>query len=899
MCPGRLGKRGAQRPPWPAAALTFQLNAPSLATMKRLALWGGILCVSFLTILDANAELARVPNTTLNMPQRPATRGYTVQQQFGRAFTAPVALATPPGETNRLFIVEQNGRISLVTNITAATPTVLTFLDIGSRVIFDGEQGLLGLAFHPNFKTNGYFYVFYVAAGTRYDRLSRFKVSDTNPNVADPASEVVLINQLDDFSNHNAGDLHFGPDGYLYVSLGDEGDGGDTGRNSQRIDKDFFSGILRIDVDKRPENLAPHPHPAASANYSIPADNPFVGATSFNGVALADPSKVHTEFWAVGLRNPWRFSFDPTTGALWCGDVGQNLYEEVDIIVKGGNYGWNYREGLHAYAGTPPPGFKGIDPVYEYPHSNGNVSVTGGVVYRGNRISQIYGAYIFADYGGGSIWAMRLNTQGKGVVERLTSNVGISAFGTDPSNGDILFCNVNDGWIRRLAYSATSTGAPLPPTLAETGAFSDLVTLTPQAGIVPYDINLLFWSDGAKKFRWFSLPDTNTALSFNTTNTWLTPTGAVWVKHFEMQMTNGDPASIRRLETRFIVRNTNGVYGVTYRWTNQTAAVLVPEEGLDEPLAISESGVVRTQVWHYPSRSECLACHTAAAGWVLGFNTPQLNRDVTHGDLTTNQITALAHAGYLSGAPPNPHAELALAQPDDAAVSQEFRVRSYLAANCAQCHRPGGSAVANFDARISTLTDAANLLNGPLVSSQGDPASRTLAPNSPEHSMILQRISMRGPGQMPPISSNIPDPAGTNLLRAFITGDLTTRQTFAEWQTAKFNEPLPPAAAAEADPDADGASNFLEFLTGTNPLQAGDAWTVRFAADADQLTLSFDNPANRGVVIETTNTFPPSWTPVDHPDNRPLFPGAAGSRAISDKIAGDEMRWYRARLIVP
>lgn len=870
--------------------------------MKRLVWFGGLIAAFFAFVVHSQAELTRVPNTTLKLPQRPASRPYALQQQFGRAFTAPVALVTPPGETNRLFIVEQIGRITVITNMAAANSATNTFLDIRTRVNFNGEQGLLGLAFHPNYKANGYFYVFYVTPGTRNDRLSRFSVLSSDPNTADSASEVILFSQLDDYSNHNAGDLHFGPDGCLYVSLGDEGDGGDTGRNSQRIDKDFFSGILRIDADKRPENLLPNPHPsipAGTTNYYVPADNPFVGATNFNGLPLADPSKIRTEFWAVGLRNPWRFSFDPVTGTLWCADVGQNLYEEVDIIVKGGNYGWNFREGLHAYTGTPPAGFKGIDPVYEYPRSGGN-SVTGGLVYRGNRFSQLYGAYIFGDYGSGNLWALRLNPQGKGVVELLTTDPGISAFGVDPSNGDILVCDVGDGRIRRLAYSASGpSGTPIPPTLAETGAFSDLASLTPEAGIVPYDVNLPFWSDGATKSRWFSIPDATNTFTFNATNTWLTPTGAVWIKHFELQMTNSDPASARRLETRFIVRNTNGVYGVTYRWTNQTSAVLVPEEGLDEPLTISDGATVRTQVWHYPSRSECLGCHTTAAGWVLGFNTPQMNRDVAHGGFTTNQIAAFAKAGYFNNAPAAPHSFLTLAKPDDGTVSQEFRVRSYLAANCAQCHRPGGPALANFDARISTPTDDANLINGPLVSTAGDPANKTLVPNSPEHSMILQRMSIRGPGQMPPIDSNIPDPAGTNLMRAFVTGELTNRQTFAQWQTAKFNEPLPPEAAAEADPDSDGASNFLEFLTGSNPLQSGDAWAIHVIRDNDQLILSFDNPANRGVVIESTSVFPPVWTPVDHPDNRPIFPVGADSFAISDRLADDQMRWYRARLIVP
>lgn len=866
--------------------------------MKRLPFLGGIFLCLLASIFPSHAQLTRVPNTTLHLPQNPATRPYVLQQQFGRAFSAPVALVTPPGETNRLFIVEKVGRISLITNLTAATPTVLTFLNITTKVNPDGEQGLLGLAFHPNYAQNGYFYVFYVTPGTRYDRLSRYTVSASDPNAADPASEVILINQFDDYSNHNAGDLHFGPDGYLYVSLGDEGDGGDTGRNSQRIDKDFFSGILRIDVDKRPGNLPANTHAAASSNYLVPADNPFVGATSFNGVPLADPSKVRTEFWAVGLRNPWRMSFDRATGTLWCADVGQGAREEIDIIVKGGNYGWNYREGTIRYSGTPPAGFVGVEPVYDYPRADGN-SVTGGLVYRGSNISQLYGAYVFADYGSGNIWALRLNASGKGVVQHLLVDSGISAFGTDPSNGDILVCDVNDGRIRRLVYSAQSVGSPIPPTLAETGAFSDLASLTPAAGIVPYDINLPFWSDGATKTRWFSIPDATNTFTFNATNTWLTPTGAVWIKHFDMQMTNGDAASKRRLETRFIVRNTNGVYGVTYRWTNETDAVLVPEGGLDESLVLTDGATTRTQVWHYPSRSECLACHTSAAGWVLGWNTAQLNRDFTHGSLTTNQITALANAGYLSNAPEAPQAYHALAKPDDTTASQEFRVRSYLFANCANCHRPGGPALANFDARISTPTDLANLINGPLVNTMGNPANRTLVPNDLSHSMILQRMSIRGPGQMPPISSNVPDPQGIELLRAYITGDLTNRQTFPQWQTANFTDPGSPQAAAAADADSDGASNMLEFLTGTNPTQAGDGWKFSFTVGGDFLILSYDHPANRAVIFESTDAIGGEWQAVDHPDNRLEFPITADSRAIHDPIGDDQMRFYRARVIAP
>jgi glucose/arabinose dehydrogenase len=277
------------------------------------------------------AGLARVANTTLKMPATPPAYGFQVVKAFGDLlFPSPVAIVTPPDETNRLFIVEQRGRIAVITNL--AQPTRSVFLDLTARVTTDAingdERGLLGLAFHPGYATNGYFFVYYstttnTALGVGlHERLARFQVSPGDPQRARPDSELPLITQFDEAANHNGGDLHFGPDGYLYISLGDGGGLYDAFGNSQRIDKGFHSGIIRLDVDQRPGNLPPNPHAAVNtnatgaANYFVPADNPWIGATSFNTRAV-DPQKVRTEFWAVGLRNPWRMSFDPVTGLLY------------------------------------------------------------------------------------------------------------------------------------------------------------------------------------------------------------------------------------------------------------------------------------------------------------------------------------------------------------------------------------------------------------------------------------------------------------------------------------------------------------------------------------------------------------------------------------------------------
>ncbi len=389
-------------------------------------------------------------------PARAQLSSYTNADAFpGLTFSSPVCLAAPPGETNRLFVLEQAGVIVVITNL--ANPTRTVFMDISGRVTAGGEQGLLGLAFHPGYESNRNFYVFYTGPATNgtsgsHDILSRFQSSASDPNQGDTDSEERLLAQYDEAANHNGGDLHFGPDNHLYVSLGDEGGGNDSFDNSQRIDKDFFSGILRLDVDKRPGSLAPHAHPASSTNYAVPADNPFVGAISFNGSSVT-PANVRTEFWAVGLRNPWRFSFDPATGLLYCGDVGQGAREEVDIIARGGNYGWAYREGSQPGPNTPPGGFTSIAPIVDYDRGSGPTQgscVTGGVVYRGSRFPDLTGDYFYADFISGNVWALQYDGMTASTPQRLFGDAGISAFGIDPSTGDILCANYANSIIERI-----------------------------------------------------------------------------------------------------------------------------------------------------------------------------------------------------------------------------------------------------------------------------------------------------------------------------------------------------------------------------------------------------------------------------------------------------------------
>jgi len=730
--------------------------------------------------LTGNADaLERFTNSTIQMPSSPPLEGYGFTKALGDlTFEQPVCLVSPPGETNRLFVVERTGRVMVITNL--AQPDETVFLDLRSSVASEyWEEGLLGMAFHPDYASNGFFFIYRTLVTSSpaspygfHDQLSRFSVSQDNPNVAVRESEVIFISQFDFYTHHNAGDIKFGPDGYLYLSLGDDGPGGDDqSDNKQAIEHGLFGGIIRIDVDKRPGNITPNAHPSVTTNYLIPADNPFVGITSYQGIPI-DPSKVRMEFYAIGFRNPWRMSFHPVTGDLFVGDVGSGAWEEINRVVKGGNYGWPYIEGTNVspLLAQAPPGFSSFPPLVTYAHGNrtneGN-AVIGGVAYVGTEIPQLTGAYVFGDYQRGNIWALRPDdTNSPARIEWLTSLVGISCFGSDPRNGDVFGGHFVSGKIYRLAYVPPDQAAPFPRTLAETGVFADLSTLDPNPGIVPYQINHSFWSDHAIKQRWFSLPDPSSTIGFAAKGNWQFPTGAVWIKHFEIELTNGVSTSRRRLETRLLVKNSDGVYGATYRWDpGSTSATLVPAEGFDEELEIHEGDLVRHQTWHYPGRAECRACHTDAGGLALGFNTPQLNREVDYGNGPENQLMALSQAGYFDTNLTSLVGLRSLVVLTNERAGLYDRVKSYFSANCSFCHEPTSL---NFfwDARLETRLPDMRLLHS---------QNTLVTPNSPENSFLLTRMMSRNINnswaiQMPPLDSNEVDSNAVEIIRRWILG---------------------------------------------------------------------------------------------------------------------------------
>lgn len=784
--------------------------------------------VTYATTVDLTfTNGLKLVNSTLNFPAVAPTGGYQFIDAFpGLTFSQATGLEVRPGDSQRLFVGQRGGQIWLIPDVTAATPTKSLFLDLSGQTGTGGFSGLRGFAFHPDFATNRYFFVGYKDSSGN-TKVSRFQADAGNLDSASAATETVLFSQ-GNYSIHGINRLIFGPDGYLYIACGDQGNGAEA-TNSQRIDLDWWSTVSRIDVDKLPGNYEPahtggvNLDGMGKAYYSIPADNPFVdqvaadgrGVTTLSGQAIpsGDPWRVRTEIYALGFRNPWKIGFVPGTSDLWVSDVGHGSYDKYCVMPKGGNAGWGHFQGTDPWniPGDPPAGNWFTQPVIEYKNpangaTGGIKSIIGGVFYESNAIAELSGAFIFCDFTKGDVWYMKRpdhsahqvvgrvpdggdfamdetgmqtelisvgsNFEAKSYnvssIVRIGTEFGINAMILDPSgSGNVLMNDYGDGIIRKLVYNPND--GSLPQTLTDTGAFSNLASLTPEAGISPYDINLSFWSDNAIKSRYFSLDSLSDTIGYSQEGPWGFPAGSVFVKHFEMDLDRDNPGTNRkRLETRFIVVTDDDFYGVSYQWNDTgTEAFLVPSEGVNLDLNIIENSSPVVQTWRIPSRGECRACHTPDRGPTLGFDTRQLNLSGTLNGVSGNFLDLLRDAGYFtemtdqSGDLPRHY------RPDETAENLEERVRSYLAVNCSYCHYEGNNSVPDSWSGESSLTiEQTNLLHGvALGAAVADPTDRLIIPGNIAKSMILSRAAgTNGYGRMPPLATNVVDAEGVALL---------------------------------------------------------------------------------------------------------------------------------------
>jgi uncharacterized repeat protein (TIGR03806 family) len=682
---------------------------------------------------------------TLNFPGA-ETPGSVRLHNVASNFNAPVLFTAIQ---DKYAVVEQGGTIRLL-DANFTNPS--TLLDISAHVLFAGEQGLLGLAFDPNVQNNGYFYVNYVstktggrcaaAIDTQCTRISRFQLNQSsgvfNFTAVNSATEKVLLEISQPFSNHKGGMLAFGPDNYLYIALGDGGSGGDPQGNAQNR-ATLLGKILRID-------------PNGSNPYAIPANNPFVSDSSARG-----------EIWAYGLRNPWRFSFDRQTGALWAGDVGQNLYEEIDIITRGGNYGWNAREGNHAYNGSAKP-TGAIDPVWEYDHTQGQ-SITGGAVYRGNAMPALRGQYIYGDFVSGAIWALDTTQFTQQLL--LNSSSSPSAFGED-SQGEIYLVDYS-GSIFRIEPNTTT--ATMPTRLSQTGLFASLQPLQAATGLIAYEVNTPLWSDGAEKQRWMALPG-NAKMTFSNTAAWQFPIGSVIIKHFAIALDQRTPAQLRNLETRVLIHENSGWAGYTYRWNEQQTDADLITSGATETLQLTDSnGATFSRAYDYPSSAQCRSCHTDAAGFLLGLRTRQLNRNVNYGGVIDNQLRSFNHIALFDRDIGNAKNYGTSAALSDNTVSIAQRARDYLDANCAQCHQPGGPTGVALDLRATIADSAMNAIDmAPSAGDLGITDARIIARGDKARSVLWQRLQRTdaASGRMPSLATHAIDNTAVALIGQWI-----------------------------------------------------------------------------------------------------------------------------------
>lgn len=697
---------------------------------------------------------ARPANASCLAGDAPATEASLVTERVFTGvgtFSQPILMLQEPGSDARWYVVEQGGRVHVFDNQPAVTAR-REFINLGPAIAgaSGGEMGLLGMAFHPDWPGDPRVYFSYTAmnGGQLVSRVSEFTSSDGGVT-AQPGSARVILQVNQPATNHNGGHIAFGPDGLLYIGIGDGGGGGDPWGpigNGQRLST-LLGKLLRIDVDPA----------AGAATYAIPASNPHAGQASCNNDTGAFTHDC-PEIYAWGLRNPWRWSFDPVSGQLWLGDVGQGAREEINRVSLGGNYGWRCFEGSLSYnTNCGPAAGSAIAPVAEYGRSAG-YSVTGGYVYRGNAVPQLAGRYVFGDFGSGRIWHIARDTAPTLVVSAgLATGLNIASFGQG-ADGEIHIVHYG-GTLHRLATATGGSTGPAP-LLSATGCVNPANPVQPASGLIPYAPNAPFWSDGAAKERYLALPD-GQGIGVAPDGDLLFPNGTVLVKHFRLDA--------RLVETRLFMRHSDGNWaGYTYEWNTA---------GTDATRVVGgKSVLVAGQQWLFPSEAQCLQCHTEAAGRSLGLELAQLNGSLTYATTgrTANQLATLDALGMLSPALAQPPAQLpALPRPFAAPGTLGERARAWLHTNCSHCHRPGGPTGVGLDLRYDTPLAQTQACDVVPVRDLGVAGARLIAVGGADpagRSLLVLRAARSDADAMPPLLPRVVDVAGVALLREWVNG---------------------------------------------------------------------------------------------------------------------------------
>lgn len=643
-----------------------------------------------------------------------------------------------PADPSEWFVSRLSGQIYAFSSDPDETGVELV-LDL-SDIESEGD-GFASFSLDPDFGTNGYLYAVYAipptGTGRFASRLSRF--TRQADGTFDRDSELVLLD-IPQSRFHNGNHAIFGLDGYLYYGVGDGQQTETNGQNPHTLP----GSILRLDVSG--------PDAERGTPYSIPPDNPF-----------ADGVDGAPEVYAYGFRNPWRFTVDPETGDIYVGDVGQDAVEEIDLLQAGGNYGWPLREGTICFLEDPCDDPSFIDPIVEYRHSEGK-SVTAGFRYRRDDIPGLEGRYLYADYQLGKIWSIEVGVEEPPTRLEMEGQWFIVSMQQD-REGYLYVLRFdmmgNEGGIYRLEAAPPPEPSTFPRLLSETGCFDPEDPRQVAPGVVPFEPTARLWSDGADKGRWLALPD-DRRVQVGPDGDLLFPVGTVLIKTFGFED--------RLHETRLFMRTEAGWAGYSYRWNEtQTDAELLEGE--------SSETLPNGTRWIYPSRAQCMECHTEAAGFALGPEVGQLGGAVDYGDGPEDQLAWLLEHDYFvpdieeldaltarQEALPDPFGDAPLAS----------RARAYLHANCSGCHRAGGPTRAQMDFRYSVPFAATNTCDAePLGRLWGWDVweeQRVLVPGIPDRSTMWMRMVTPGYFRMPPLATREIDDEGSALIGAWIEG---------------------------------------------------------------------------------------------------------------------------------
>lgn len=725
-----------------------------------------------------SAESQRVPwndSTVVGFPDPPSPFD-VVQLHSNLDIPKPMGVTVLPGTSDLLVHVHQGG-YGGPGRLLRFQPGVSEGQDASGKLeeFLVLDDIIYGVAFHPSFKENGWMYVGCngksEARNEVCTRVLRFHIQREAPFRCDPASKMTIIEWPS--NGHNGGDLVFGQDGMLFVSAGDGTSDSDANHAGQDLTT-LPGSMLRIDID----------HPTKELSYSVPTDNPFL---QIDG--------ARPEIWAYGLRNPWRISVDAETGDLWAGINGQDLWETAQVVRRGENYGWSITEGSHPFQSHRKRGPTPImPPTIEHPHSEAR-SLTGGHVYYGSKYPMLRGHYVYGDYATGIIWAAKYdNGSVTSQFPVARTSLQIAGFGID-HEGELIVVDHGSG-LYGLVPTRQEQSSDFPRLLSQTGIYKSITENRIHSGLIPYRVNSPLWSDGAIKERFIGIPG-NQTIEFQTAKSWDFPDGTVLVKTFSLPLagkqrkTDGQTSkpALTRIETRLMTRQSGEWHGYSYQWNaDQTDAVLVEASGHDQTFEVASSdwkdGLTK-QTWHYPSRSECMVCHSRASNFVLGLSVQQTNLTFTDDEHTVSQLEQFKQLGLFHAAGSKDKNESTvttpfkfpsavedlpkLTDPADTSQALESRVRSYLHSNCANCHVKEGGGNSKITLAINRPLDKTGILDvTPSHDSFGITDAKLIKPADPLASLLLQRMNRRGRGQMPPLGTALIDKSAVRMITQWI-----------------------------------------------------------------------------------------------------------------------------------